>query len=147
MIRWPAGSFVCVGTDVAPFLVILTEQQLRAFREMEALSARRADGFRRQVYATAFGVGVEHAFPATSAEGMTELATAYVGPHQVLTRGMCAAVALGEPLNRARDITEGEPPLAGGQPAPLVPKGPKSGGPAPAFFADDEVEIEARVRA
>lgn len=141
MIRWPAGSFVCVGTDVAPFLVILTEQQLRAFREMEALSARRADGFRRQVYATAFGVGVEHAFSATSIEGMTELVTTYEGPHQVLVRGMCAAVALGEPLNHARDITEGEPPLAGGQPAPLVPKAPKSGGPSGAFFAPELAEV------
>lgn len=124
LIRWPAGSFVCFGQTVAPFLVVLTKGQHDGLRSMQELHIRRGhwEQKRPDVYASVFGAGVQAALPATSIECMEQIALEYVGPHQVDVRGMCAAIAMGRSVGKDGAAGSDKP---AGEPAPLQPVKPK----------------------
>lgn len=108
------NTFVVFGEFEPPIVKLLTEGQVKLFSQRESVSDRA-----KAIVAT-FGTGYQYALPAWSIECMEMIALRYEGPFQKELRGICAAIALGQPYGP--DIEGGLPILA--QPTPPVKPSP-----------------------
>lgn len=93
------GSYVVIGAK-APIAHILGADQEALFQDRS-----RVVGLTKAVKYQ-FGNDAVAALPTTR-ECMEFIALNFVGPHQEAVRGMCAKIALGQPLSDGKDITEG----------------------------------------
>lgn len=89
----PYGTFVVFGIDREPSVIALDARSIRMLADREAVADRL-----KAITAT-FGTGAEYALPAWSKPCMELIACEYVGPHQRMVRGLCAAIALNQPFN------------------------------------------------
>lgn len=141
MIRGHAiGTYVIVGRGVLPAVAMLAVDQHEAFnrRMMIAAGTRQPEAAGKEVLALTFGRGVDFAFPAWIDVLMEDLAQSYAGPHQTAVRGLCAAIALGEPYGGPEP---GSRPDGGVRDRIPRPRGPKSPGPV---IVRSEVVSQAR---
>jgi hypothetical protein len=136
--KLPVGTYLVFGPELAPQVHMLSALGQANYSEADriARSTSDPDRYLMDVYRATFGSrDVRSVVPAWSRDAMQLIATQYEGAHQLVVRGIAAAIALGRPWTR--DV----PPKTdtdGGTRVPVdnPPKGPKPGDaiPARAFY-------------
>lgn len=107
------GAFVVIG-DAPPRAVVLAEFELNRYIDRIGISGYdKANAFQ-------FGHWARSALPCDR-ECMEFMALNFEGPHKVEVRGLCAAVALGQPIGNGKDLTEGGLKVAVPAPRPRKP--------------------------
>lgn len=113
--RFP-NTFVVFGSEQPPIVKLLTESAVALFTQRESVSDRA-----KAIVAT-FGNGYEYALPAWSKECMEVIALRYEGPFARELKGICAAIALGQPYGPNPDGGE----HVEQKPIKPTPRGPSS---------------------
>lgn len=124
--NYPAGTYLCFGAAVKPFVVILAAREAAEYADLQRMKVSRSEAGAQEVRAQVFGRGVEAALPAWSKDCMEMIALQYEGVYQVEVRGLAAALALGLPIGNGKDLSEGPD---GGLPVAAPQPGPKRPGP------------------
>lgn len=105
------GTFIVYGGDECPPSVhVLSTTEVDILWTRQGLATTR-NGMMQALRMTFDVAGAEYALPAWNVDGMTEMALTYVGVHQQLIRGLCAAAALGRLLGDGGDkVTQQQAP-------------------------------------
>jgi hypothetical protein len=91
MMTLPAGTYLVVGPETEPRVVVLTKHQHDVFVAGLTLVAKY-ERQRDYLFAQTFGRGIDRAFAAWGEDLMTLVAETYEGPYRALVRGLAAAI-------------------------------------------------------